>query len=145
MSMIFYMVANTLLSESSTAADETFSIVAGFDDIKTPTEQGFRTGLYGSVTPSGKFIDIYGTDDHQVDELYHNYSAEEVYFAISGDSAVSNSGWTSITYESPGSTTTTLNRADASYTNIGTNSARWTWSSITSSDTVSTGDVTITI
>ena len=83
---------------------------------------------------------MYGTDDHQVDGLIGTSS--NTTFEISGDSTVTNSGWTSITFQTPGSTRT-LNRADATYTNLSTTGGRWVWS--TASTDIDDGTVTITI
>lgn len=137
MSIILHMVANTI-NAATAPAFETFSIVAGQDDIKTPILFGYSRGSFGSVSPTGKFLDIYGTDDHQVDALYNSTVGNTVTFSISGDSTVTNSGWTSISI--PTSTgSVTLNRSAASYT-----SGSWVWNGQTGY-TVASGTVTITI
>lgn len=119
-------------------SNETFSITAADNDIKNATETGYTRNEYGSISPTGKFIDIYGTDDHQVDELYRSYGQNRIYFKISGDSTVTNSGWTSITIPSVG----TLSRSSASFIS-GTNAGTWYWTSQTTNP--GSGTVTITI
>lgn len=121
-------------------SSQTFSITAGQDDPKTPLEYGYDRGAFGSISNTGKFLDIYGTDDHQVDGLIGTSS--NTTFEISGDSTVTNSGWTSIQFQTTGGTRT-LNRADATYTNLATTGGRWVWS--TASTDIDDGTVTITI
>ena len=135
------MVANTV-NFATAVVTETFTLTAGVDDIKTPTAVGYTRNVYGAISPDTKFLDIYGTNDHQVDELYSN-TASQVIFKISGDSTVTNSGWTSIDVPKATGGTETLNRSAATYTNIATTGGQWIWSS--QSFTVASGTVTITI
>jgi hypothetical protein len=124
--------------------NETFSITAGQDDIKSPVNFGYDRGVYGSISPTGKFLDIYGTDDHQVDAVSINTTTDILTFEISGDSTVTNSGWTSISVPKSTGGTVTLNRSAATYTNLATTGGRWTWSS-QSGYSIASGTVTITI
>lgn len=142
MSIILHMVANTVNFAPAAPVTETFTLTAGVDDIKTTTQVGYIRNAFGAISPDTKFLDIYGTNDHQVDELYSSITLQ-VIFKISGDSTVTNSGWTSIDVPKSTGGTETLNRSDATYTNIATTGGQWIWSS--QSFSVSSGTVTITI
>ena len=85
-----------------------------------------------------------GTDDHQVDALSSSTVGNTVTFSISGDSTVTNSGWTSITIPKSTGGTVTLNRSAATYTNLSTTGGLWLWTG-QSTYTVASGTVTITI
>ena len=143
MSIILHMVANTI-NVATAPTTETFTIVAGTADIKTATLFGYFRDGYGSVSPTGKFLDIYGTDDHQVDALYNSTVGNTVTFSISGDSTVTNSGWTSISIPKSTGGTVTLNRSAATYTNPSTTGGSWVWTG-QSGYSVASGTVTITI
>ena len=131
------MVANTV-NFATAPETETFTLTVGVDDVKNTIETGYTRNEYGSISPSSKFLDIYATNAHQVDECYLHSGQNRFYFKISGDSTVTNSGWTSITIPNVG----TLNRSSASFVS-GTNAGTWYWTSQTTAPT--SGTVTITI
>ena len=135
-------LAGTLPRAATPAyAGNTFTLTVGQDDPKTPTLFGYsRSNAFGSISPTTQFLDIYGTDTHQVDSLFKDTTSNTLTFAISGTATVTNSIWTSITVPISG-TTTTLNRADASYTNVGGTGGQWVWFSFTS--TLASGTVTL--
>lgn len=135
-------LAGTLPRAATPAyAGNTFTLTVGQDDPKTPTLFGYsRSNAFGSISNTGYFLDIYGTNTHRVDSLFKTSTSNTLTFAISGTTTVTNDTWTSITVPISGGTTT-LNRSAASYTNLGGTGGQWIWSSFTS--TMANGTVTL--
>ena len=113
-------------SAGSSYAGNTFTLTVGQNDVKTPLNFGYVRGAYGSISNTGSFLDIYGTNTHQVDQLSSSSSATT--FEITGSATVTNDTWTSITFQTSGGSQT-LNRSAATYTNLSTTGGRWVWGS----------------
>ena len=145
MSILLHLMAQHMQPPAAPPwSGNSFTLTRGNDgDEPQPQEVGFKRNDFGSISDTSQFLDMYGENTHQVDEfIYHRFS-EISRFSISGTATVSNSVWTSITYASSGGTTTTLYRADATFTQGLATSGTWTWTEANGAAMMSNGTVTL--
>ena len=144
MSILLHLMAQHMQPPAAPPwSGNSFTLTQGNDgDDPQPQEFGFQRNGFGSISDTSQFLDMYGENTHQVDELTFDRFADISRFSISGTATVSNSVWTSITYASAGGTTT-LYRADATFTQGLATSGTWRWTEADGAAMTSNGTVTL--
>ena len=144
MSILLHLMAQHMQPPAAPPwSGNSFTLTVGNDgDEPQPQEVGFKRNDFGSISDTSQFLDMYGENTHQVNALIYHRLSEISTFSISGTATVSNSVWTSITYASGGGTTT-LYRADATFTQGLATSGTWTWTEANGAAMMSNGTVTL--
>ena len=144
MSILLHLMAQHMQPPAAPPwSGNSFTLTVGDDgDDPQAVEFGFQRNNFGSISDTSQFLDMYGENTHQVDDLIYDRLSKISIFSISGTATVSNSVWTSITYASAGGTTT-LYRADATFTQGLATSGTWRWTEADGAAMTSNGTVTL--